>query len=155
MGDYNDVASTHRFLKDRNTKSLIASDGTTFSALITEIGPYWPGMEREVVPDDESENGFPGFRYWKDFHCNPGNGSTCPSAKDNERVLFDTKMYIAADCYDIPLLKELATTKYATAAYELWDTPGFLTSARLVWEKYHARRYDAEGQNCASRISVY
>jgi hypothetical protein len=83
-------------------------------------------VEREVDPDGESENGFSRFPYWKDFKCSPGNFSTCPPAKDKEKVLFNAKMYIAADYHDIPVRHgSVWTVGYAGE---------FLASAKLVWE---------------------
>lgn len=51
-------------------------------------------------------------------------------------LLFNTKIYIVADKFDIPALKKLATHKYQTRRSRVltyWNSPVFLASALLLW----------------------
>ncbi|KAI9744176.1 MAG: hypothetical protein M1818_002328 [Claussenomyces sp. TS43310] len=49
-------------------------------------------------------------------------------------LLINIKVYIIADMYDIPPLKDLASSKYAEIADGLWAEDAFTSSARLLYE---------------------
>ncbi|TAQ87236.1 hypothetical protein B7494_g4422 [Chlorociboria aeruginascens] len=49
-------------------------------------------------------------------------------------LLFNTKVYIIADKYDIPVLKTLAKAKYERSIISHWNTPTFSEAAKLLWE---------------------
>ncbi|KAL2062698.1 hypothetical protein VTL71DRAFT_5770 [Oculimacula yallundae] len=53
---------------------------------------------------------------------------------DGAPLVFHTKVYIAADKYDVPALKILATEKFEKAVKLLWETEAFSQAARLLWE---------------------
>lgn len=49
-------------------------------------------------------------------------------------LLFNAKVYIIADAYMIPELKDLAITKYKEGVETCWDTPEFSEAVKLLWE---------------------
>lgn len=48
-------------------------------------------------------------------------------------LLFNTKVYIAADKFDIPALKKLATEKYTASVSDHWNSPEFCEGAHFLW----------------------
>lgn len=51
-----------------------------------------------------------------------------------EVLVFNAKMYVVGDKYNIPGLKELAKGKYDTVVNSCWDTTAFSDSVQLLWE---------------------
>jgi hypothetical protein len=49
-------------------------------------------------------------------------------------IMFNAKIYIIADQYNIPSLKNLAKTKYEVAVTETWDPVVFTKAVRFLWE---------------------
>ena len=60
------------------------------------------------------------------------SSSTTPSSTG---LLFNTKMYIIADKYDLYPLKELANIKYETALSAHWNSTEFVESLKLLYEE--------------------
>jgi hypothetical protein len=51
------------------------------------------------------------------------------------KLLTNVDVYVAADFYDIPVLKELAGKKLEVALVALWDSPQFLKAIETVYAK--------------------
>lgn len=49
-------------------------------------------------------------------------------------MVFNVKVYIAADKYDIPGLKALAAQKFLDVAIEFWNSVEFSEAAQLLWD---------------------
>jgi len=60
------------------------------------------------------------------------SSTTVPSGTG---LLFNTKMYIIADKYDLYPLKELANVKYGNALSAQWDSSEFVESLKLLYEE--------------------
>lgn len=57
-----------------------------------------------------------------------------PKPLNLEALVFNVKMYVAADKYQIPGLKEVASRKYGTVVNNCWNTTEFSDSVQLLWE---------------------
>jgi len=53
----------------------------------------------------------------------------------SEPLITKTKLYITADKYDIPALKELANIKYVAAVSVHWNSPSFTASIELIYKE--------------------
>ncbi|KAG4433159.1 hypothetical protein IFR05_011372 [Cadophora sp. M221] len=51
-----------------------------------------------------------------------------------ESLVFNVKMYVVADKYDIPGLKCLAKKKFEKAVKLFWNSTGFSEAAKFLWE---------------------
>ncbi|KAH7371886.1 hypothetical protein BKA64DRAFT_689686 [Cadophora sp. MPI-SDFR-AT-0126] len=67
-----------------------------------------PRADPDAMPTDEDDTGLP--------------------------LLFNVKVYIMADIYDLPGLKTLAKKKFEKAATICWNTPLFTAAAKKLWE---------------------
>lgn len=80
------------------------------------------------------------FVYTMDYDDGTPSASS-PSAFDVtavdstwEPLTTNAQIYVTADIYDIPELKQLATEKYRVAAQEKWNTPYFSKSLQLIYD---------------------
>ncbi|KAL5315679.1 hypothetical protein ACEPPN_016549 [Leptodophora sp. 'Broadleaf-Isolate-01'] len=53
---------------------------------------------------------------------------------DGDALVFNVKMYVAADKFDIPGLKCLAKTKFEKVVKWSWNSTGFSEAAKFLWE---------------------
>lgn len=58
-----------------------------------------------------------------------------PTGLNSLSLLVNAKIYIIADKYDIQALKEWAVAKYKEVLPATWNSPSFIESASLVFEK--------------------
>jgi hypothetical protein len=72
----------------------------------------------------------------KSCGCSTFISSTGPltSYKPDDPVLANSKVYIAAEKFDIASLKTLAAAKYKQATLTLWDRPTFSESVDLIYD---------------------
>jgi hypothetical protein len=69
----------------------------------------------------------------------PAEGDLQPPelAETTHPLVFNTLVYLIADQYDIPSLKELAKTKYQSVVNQPWSPStftGFIEATELLWE---------------------
>jgi hypothetical protein len=58
-----------------------------------------------------------------------------PTGLNSASLVVNAKIYIIADKYDIQALKEWAVAKYKEVLPATWNSPSFIESASLVFEK--------------------
>jgi len=98
-------------------------------------GAWLEGINGEIkLVDDEPEivDRMIKFMYEEDY-CDGSNTTEDGDQGAAKPLVLSTKLYIIADKYDVPALKELAKRKYETAVSHRWDLTSFITSLELMY----------------------
>lgn len=74
------------------------------------------------------------YFYTDDYDAYNVQVEECPSFDGSYVLMFNVKMYVAGDKYDIPGLRALATKKFQDCVKDYWNSKAFSEAALYLWE---------------------